>query len=99
VSTVDGAETTGPMGPRSGEVLALQALDLIAGLHREPDCRQVTTELVQQVIEEETGAIASARGDAFGSGRWDDARALFTEMTLSDEYDDLLTVPACERTP
>jgi malate synthase len=63
------------------------------------DGRQATTELVQQVTEEEMGAIASARGDAFGSGRWDDARALFTEMALSDEYDDLLTVPAHERMP
>jgi malate synthase len=63
------------------------------------DGRQVTTELLQQVIEEGMGAIASARGDACGSGRWDDARALFTEMALSDEYDDLLTVPAHERMP
>jgi malate synthase len=59
----------------------------------------VTTELVQQVIEEEMAAIAQDRGDAFGSGRWDDARALFTEMALSDEYNDFLTVPAYERMP
>jgi malate synthase len=43
--------------------------------------------------------IAEAKGDAFGSGRWDDARALFTEMALADEYPDFLTVPAYERMP
>jgi malate synthase len=63
------------------------------------DGRQVTTELVQQVIEEEMAAIAAAKGDAFGAGRWDDARALFTEMAISDEYNDFLTVPAYERMP
>jgi malate synthase len=63
------------------------------------DGRPVTTELVQQVIEEEMAAIAQDRGDAFGSGRWDDARALFTEMALADEYKDFLTVPAYERMP
>jgi malate synthase len=63
------------------------------------DGQQVSTELVQRVIEEEMAAIADSRGDAFGSGRWDDARALFTEMALADEYNDFLTVPAYERMP
>jgi malate synthase len=63
------------------------------------DGQQVTTELVQRVIEEEMAAIASAKGDAFAAGRWDDARALFTEMALSDDYNDFLTVPAYERMP
>ena len=63
------------------------------------DGQQVTTELVEKVIEEEMAAIAADRGDAFGSGRWDDARALFTEMAISDEYNDFLTVPAYERMP
>jgi malate synthase len=63
------------------------------------DGQQVTTELVQRVIEEEMAAIAAAKGDAFASGRWDDARALFTEMALADEYKDFLTVPAYERMP
>jgi len=63
------------------------------------DGQQVTTELVQRVIEEEMAAIAEAKGDAFASGRWDDARALFTEMALADEYKDFLTVPAYERMP
>jgi malate synthase len=40
-----------------------------------------------------------ARGDAFPSGRWDDARALFLEMAVADEYSDFLTLPAYERMP
>jgi len=63
------------------------------------DGRPVSSELVEQVIDEEMKAIAEARGDAFASGRWDDARALFTEMALADEYKDFLTIPAYERMP
>jgi malate synthase len=59
----------------------------------------VTRELVERLIDEEMAAIAEARGDAFAGGRWDDARALFTEMALADEYPDFLTLPAYERMP
>jgi malate synthase len=44
-------------------------------------------------------AISQARGDPSTSGRWDDARALFLEMAVSDEYSDFLTLPAYERMP
>ena len=32
-------------------------------------------------------------------GRWGDARALLTEVALSDEYSEFLTLPAYERMP
>jgi malate synthase len=57
------------------------------------DGRTVTRELVEQVIAEE---LAKVRTD---EGRWDDAVALFTEMALSDEYAEFLTLPAYERMP
>jgi malate synthase len=63
------------------------------------DRQQVSTELVQPMIEEEMAVTAEFRGDAFRSGRWDDARALFTEMALADEYNGSLTVPADEPMP
>jgi malate synthase len=63
------------------------------------DGETVTRELVERVIDEEMSKIAEARGDAFADGRWDDARALFTEMALADEYPDFLTLPAYERMP
>ncbi|WP_222264912.1 hypothetical protein [Modestobacter marinus] len=117
MSTVDGVDITGPMGPRYEEVLTPRGLGLIATLHRElngrrlellqwlhnggtlADGQQVSTDLVQRVIDEEMGTIRDGRGDAFAAGRWDDAQALFTEMVLADEYPDSLTVPAYERMP
>src|SRR3954471_16746669 len=67
------------------------------------DGETVTRELVERITDEEMAAIAEARGDAGSSGassaRWDDARALFTEMALADEYPDFLTLPAYERMP
>jgi malate synthase len=60
---------------------------------------QVTRELVERIVDEEMAAIRQARGDAFAAGRWDDARALFTEMAVADEYADFLTLPAYERMP
>jgi malate synthase len=59
----------------------------------------VTRELVERLTDEEMGKIRQARGDAYASGRWDDARALFTEMALADEYPDFLTLPAYQRMP
>jgi malate synthase len=60
----------------------------------------VTRELVERVIDEEVAAIRDRLGDeAFTSGRWDDARALFTDLALADELADFLTIPAYERMP
>ena len=42
-------------------------------------------------------AIEKSRGDAFASGRWDEARSLFVETSLADEYPDFLTLPAYDR--
>jgi malate synthase len=58
----------------------------------------VTRDLVERLIDEEMKELASG-GDGSAGGRWDDARALFTEMALSDDYSDFLTLPAYERMP
>jgi malate synthase len=64
------------------------------------DGRTVTRHLVEQVIGEELGRIEAEAGEeAFGQGRWADARALFTEMALSDEFAEFLTLPAYARMP
>ena len=64
------------------------------------DGQTVTRELVQRLIEEEMAAIRERVGDeAFEKGRWGDARDLFTEMALADEYPEFLTLPAYERMP
>ena len=63
------------------------------------DGQQVTRDLVERLIAEAMASIEEQVGDAFGSGRWADARGLFTDMALSEEYADFLTVPAYERMP
>jgi malate synthase len=61
---------------------------------------RVTRELVEKLIDEEMSSIQAKVGDeAFAKGRWDDARATFTEMALADEYPEFLTLPAYERMP
>jgi malate synthase len=59
----------------------------------------VSRDLVERLIDEEMAAIRDAAGDAYEKGRWEDARALFTDMALSDDYADFLTLPAYERMP
>jgi malate synthase len=60
----------------------------------------VTTKLVEQMIDEEMARIRDEVGEeAFSKGRWDDARATYTETALSDDYPDFLTLPAYERMP
>jgi malate synthase len=62
--------------------------------------QRVTRELVERVIEEELEAIRDKVGaEVFDQGRWDDARALFTDLALADELADFLTIPAYERMP
>ena len=60
----------------------------------------MTKDLVQRVVEEEMASIRASVGEGgFTGGRWDDARALFADMALSDDYQDFLTLPAYERMP
>ncbi len=59
----------------------------------------VTRELVEQVVEEEMAKLREARGEGFEGGRWQDAKATFTEMALAEDYVDFLTLPAYERLP
>jgi malate synthase len=64
------------------------------------DGQKVTPELVEQVIDEELAKIREAVGDAtFEKGRFADARDLYREMALSDDFAEFLTLPAYERMP
>ncbi len=61
---------------------------------------KVTRDLVESIIDSEMATIRERVGEeSFAQGRWDDARATFTEMALADEYPDFLTLPAYERMP
>jgi malate synthase len=55
---------------------------------------QVTAELVRGVADEVMAEIKSEAGDAFGNGKWDDARKVFEQVALADDFVDFLTLPA-----
>jgi len=55
---------------------------------------------VERIVEEETQAIRERLGEeAFTNGRFADARALFIDMALADDYADFLTLPAYAAMP
>ena len=61
---------------------------------------RVTREFVSRVIEEEMAVIRQRVGEeAFASGRWADARDTFTQMALSEDFSDFLTLPAYAKMP
>jgi len=55
----------------------------------------ITRELVERIVEEEYAALRDAVGaEAFDVGHWADARRLFVESALSEDFPDFLTLPA-----
>src|SRR6185369_14619083 len=59
------------------------------------DGAQVTREMVRQIEDEELAKIRESLGEAtFAKGRFDEARALFEEVALSEQYLEFLTLPA-----
>jgi malate synthase len=59
----------------------------------------VTRALVEQIISEELDKIRTQLGAAYDESQYDQARSLFTEVALADDYVDFLTLPAYERMP
>jgi malate synthase len=59
---------------------------------------QVTAELVRKVADEVTAEVRTEIGDdAYEAGRWAEAREVFEEVALADDFVDFLTLPAYER--
>jgi malate synthase len=57
----------------------------------------VTDQLVRTVIEEELAKIRETVGaEAYADGRWDQARSVFEQVALADDFVDFLTLPAYE---
>jgi malate synthase len=61
--------------------------------------RQVTRELVEQIMDEELAKIRAELGESYDEPRYNQAVALFKEVTLADDYAEFLTLPAYERMP
>ena len=58
----------------------------------------LTPEYVRTIVDEELDKVRQAVGEqAFTSGRYDEARELFEQVALADEFVDFLTLPAYER--
>src|SRR4051812_16142655 len=58
----------------------------------------VTADLVRRVADEEIEKIRSEVGaDTFDAGRWKEARDIFEEVALADDFVAFLTLPAYER--
>ncbi|HVS67153.1 MAG TPA: malate synthase A [Mycobacteriales bacterium] len=56
---------------------------------------QVTAELVRKVADDVMSEIRGEAGDeAFEKGRWADAREVFEQVALADDFVDFLTLPA-----
>ena len=64
-----------------------------------PDGTLITRELVGALLDEELAKIQDELGDAYNSERYNQAVALFKEVTLADEYSEFLTTPAYVRFP
>ena len=60
---------------------------------------RVTREWVKQVEEEELAKLRDGYGDRFPQMRFAEARALFDEVALSDEFVEFLTLPGYDRLP
>jgi malate synthase len=59
---------------------------------------QVTPDLVRRTADEATAAIREEIGsDTYDSGRWKEARDIFEEVALADDFTTFLTLPAYDR--
>ena len=59
---------------------------------------QVTADLVRRITDEEIEKIRTEIGaDTFDGGRWKEARDIFEQVALADDFADFLTLPAYDR--
>jgi malate synthase len=59
--------------------------------------RKVEQDWVRTIVDEELERIRRALGDeAYASSRFGEARSIFEEVTLKQEFTEFLTIPAYE---
>ncbi len=79
----------------TAEISRSQIWQWVHGRVRLAEGAEVTAELARQIIDEELAAIRSQVGDdAYEGGRWKQAREVFEQVALADEFVDFLTLPA-----
>ena len=60
------------------------------------DGRQITKELFKNLIPEELEKIKVMLGDSYENGKYADGAKIFEDLTLSDNFEEFLTLPAYE---
>jgi malate synthase len=79
----------------TAEISRTQVWQWIYHRARLADGREVTPDLFQSVLKDEMGKVRQAIGPAtYDSGRFEEAIALFKEMSLALEIEEFLTIPA-----
>jgi malate synthase len=80
----------------TAEISRAQIWQWIAHGAKLDDGRAVTAELFEAVLAEEMAVLKTALGAGFDTGRFDEAIALFSTMSLADQVVEFLTLPAYE---
>jgi malate synthase len=81
----------------TAEISRSQIWQWVHGSVQLADGTTVTDQLVRTVIEEELAKIRETVGaEAYADGRWDQARSVFEQVALADDFVDFLTLPAYE---
>jgi len=79
----------------TAEISRAQIWQWIRHKARLADGREVTPEMFRQLLEEEMAALRQALpAEAFSGGRFAEAVKIFTDMSLSDAFEEFLTLPA-----
>jgi malate synthase len=82
----------------TAEISRSQVWQWIHHRARLDDGREVTPELALEILREElAGLRESLNGDEFDLGRFEEAAELFTEVALSEELGEFLTIPALKK--
>jgi malate synthase len=80
----------------TAEISRAQIWQWIAQGARLDDGRAVTVELFAATLAEEMAALETALGAGFAHGRFAEAIALFSKMSVADSFEEFLTLPAYE---
>jgi malate synthase len=80
----------------TAEISRAQIWQWIAQAAPLDDGRVVSRELFQAVLAEEMTALEKRLGGAFANGRFPEAIALFSRMSMAEAFEEFLTLPAYE---
>jgi malate synthase len=80
----------------TAEIARSQVWQWVRHEARLDDGRPVTPELVRTIADEELAGLRERKGHAYDLGRYGEARALFEQVALAEQFVEFLTIPAYE---